>query len=112
MRLAEYQKLCRKTAKKFRNKEKEILTWGLGLVGEAGGVAGCVKKTVSHKDNQKAGLRENLGDTMWYVAAICSFYGWDLEEVLAENIKKLEKRHPQGFSHRNARKNKRRDWNE
>lgn len=108
----EYQDFCKKTAKKFDSKEKEIFTWGLGISGEAGDVAGCIKKTFSHGDDQKAGLKENLGDTMWYIAMICDFFGWNLEDVMEENTEKLQKRHPQGFSRKSAKKEKRRDWNE
>ena len=111
MNLKEYQKLCQKTAKKFRDKEKEIMTWGLGISGEAGDVAGCIKKTYSHRDNQKDAIRENLGDTLWYIAMICNFFNWNLEDVLKENIGKLEERHPRGFSHKAARKDRRKDWN-
>ncbi len=112
MDLKEYQKLCQKTAKKFRDKEKEIMTWGLGIAGEAGDVSGCIKKTYSHKDNQKQGIKENLGDVLWYIAMICNFFDWDMEEIMGENIKKLKKRHPKGFRNKNARKDKRKDWNE
>jgi len=111
MELKEYQKFCKKTAKKFDDKDKEILTWGLGIAGEAGDVAGCVKKTFSHGDDQKNGIRENLGDTMWYIAMICDFFDWNIEGVLEDNIKKLEKRYPNGFSEETARKDKRKDWN-
>ena len=112
MDIAEYQNLCKKTAKVFSDKEKEIMTWGLGIAGEAGDVAGCIKKTISHKDEQQSGIKENLGDTLWYVAMICNFFGWGLEDVLKENILKLKKRHPKGFSHRSAKEDKRKDWNE
>ena len=88
------------------------MTLGLGISGEAGDVAGCIKKTFSHNDDQKSGIRENLGDTMWYIAMICNYFDWNLEDVLAENITKLKKRHPDGFSVDNARKDKRKDWNE
>ena len=107
----QYQELCRKTAKKFDDKEKEIMTLGLGISGEAGDVAGCIKKTLSHKDNQESGIKENLGDTMWYIAMICDFFQWDMEDIMKENIEKLKKRHPKGFSEENARRDKRRDWN-
>jgi len=107
-----YQELCKTTAKAFDNKDVEIATWGLGIAGEAGDVAGCIKKTIGHKDNQLPGIRENLGDTMWYMAMICNFFGWDMQKILDENIAKLKARHPQGFSEENARKDKRRDWNE
>lgn len=112
MNLNEYQKFCKKTAKKFNNKEKEIMTLGLGISGEAGDVAGCIKKTFSHQDNQENGIKENLGDSLWYIAMICNFFNWDLENVMEENIEKLKKRYPKGFSEKSARKDKRRDWNE
>lgn len=113
MNLKEYQKLCKTTAQKFNNKEKEILTWGLGIAGEAGDLAGCIKKTFSHDNDQKKGIKENLGDTLWYVAMICNFFDWDLEDVLKENIEKLKKRYPKGFDFKGAqRKGTRIDWNE
>ena len=111
--LKEYQELCRRTAAKFEDKDREIMSWGLGVAGEAGDVAGCIKKTVGHKNDQREGIKENIGDTMWYMAMICNFYGWDFEEVLKENIEKLKKRYPAGFEHKNAqRSGKREDWNE
>lgn len=112
LNLRDYQKLCRQTAKKFKSKEMEILTWGLGITGEAGDVASCIKKTVSHKNNQKAGIRENLGDTLWYSAMICNFFGWDFQEILEENLKKLQIRYPRGFILKNAQRGgKMIDWN-
>jgi len=62
--LKEYQKLYKTTAQKFKDKEKEILIWGLGICGEAGDVAGRIKKTFSHKNDQISGIRENIGDTL------------------------------------------------
>ncbi|MBM3233831.1 nucleotide pyrophosphohydrolase [Candidatus Pacearchaeota archaeon] len=111
MNLKEYQELCRKTAKKFETREKEILTWGLGITGEAGDVASCIKKTFAHDNNQEAGIKENIGDTLWYAAMICNFFNWDMDNVLEENIKKLEGRYPKGFTIENA-KRKMIDWNE
>jgi len=84
----------------------------LGIAGEAGDVAGCIKKTFSHGDDQWLGIKENLGDTLWYVAMICNFFNWDLDDVMKDNIKKLKKRHQKGFSQKSAKKDKRKDWNE
>ncbi|MFH1820788.1 MAG: nucleoside triphosphate pyrophosphohydrolase family protein [Candidatus Nealsonbacteria bacterium] len=109
--LKEYQRLCQKTALKFKDKDKEIFTWGLGLAGEAGDVAGCIKKTISHKNNQKQGIKENLGDVLWYAAMICNHFGWDLEDVLEGNIIKIQKRYPKGFTKKSA-KRKPVNWNE
>jgi NTP pyrophosphatase (non-canonical NTP hydrolase) len=109
--LKEYQELCKKTAKKFDSQEKEILTWGLGIAGEAGDVASCIKKTFAHDNDQKAGIRENIGDVLWYAATICNFFNWDFQEVLKENVNKLKKRFPQGFTTQDAKRD-RIDWNE
>ena len=74
---------------------------------------GCIKKTIYHRNDLRKGLKENIGDTTWHLAMICNFFGWDFEEVLAENIKKLKKRYPKGFRSKNAkRKGTGIDWNE
>ena len=110
--LSEYQKLCKRTAKKFDSKEKEILTWGLGITGEAGDVASCIKKTFAHGNDQRNGIKENIGDTLWYAAMICNFFNWDLQEILEENTKKLKKRFSKGFIEKAAQRNGTRiDWN-
>jgi len=112
MNLKEYQEACKRTNKIFDPPEMEILTWGLGIAGEAGDVAGCIKKTIIHKNDQIPGIKENLGDTLWYIAMICNYYGWNLEDIMQENIDKLKKRYPKGFTYKDAQKDQRRDWNE
>lgn len=104
MNLKEYQGLAKLTAKKFDNPEIEIATWGLGITGEAGDVASCIKKTFAHKNDVKEGIKENIGDMFWYAAMICNFFNWNMEEVLGMNIEKLKKRYPQGFTIEDARR--------
>ena len=111
--LKEYQKLCKRTAKIFKDKKLEVACYGLGIAGEASDVAGCIKKTLFHGDDQTQGIKENLGDTMWYVAMIANLYDWNLEEILNENIAELKKRYSRGFTNKEARRDgKRVDWNE
>ena len=111
--LKEYQEFCGKKAAKFKNREEEIFTWGLGIAGEAGDVASCIKKTFIHKNDQTAGIKENIGDSMWYIAMICNFFNWDMEEVLKENMEKLKKRYKEGFTTTEAKRNNTKtDWNE
>ncbi|MDP1729442.1 MAG: nucleoside triphosphate pyrophosphohydrolase family protein [archaeon] len=113
MDLKDYQELCKLTAKKFDNSDFEIATWGLGIAGEAGDVASCIKKTFAHKNDQTQGIRENLGDTLWYTAMICNFFNWDLQEILNQNIEKLKKRFPKGFTIQDAKRGGTMiDWNE
>ena len=111
--LDQYQNLCAQTAQKFDSSEKEIFTWGLGIAGEAGDVASCIKKTFAHDNDQKDGIRENIGDTLWYAVMICNFFGWSFNDILEENVEKLTKRYPNGFTMQDAKRNGTMiDWNE
>ena len=84
-----------------------MIVWeALGLAGEAGEVANDVKKGVFHQhglDLEK--LKNEIGDTLWYAAALCTTLGLDLSEIMQANIKKLEMRYPHGY---NAEDSKRR----
>ncbi len=111
MNLKEYQEFCKTTAKKFDNPEIEIFTWGLGIAGEAGDVASCIKKTFAHKKDVKDGIKENIGDTLWYAAMICNFFNWNMQEILEDNIKKLKERFPKGFTIEAVQRDMV-DWNE
>ena len=105
MNLKEYQELCKTTAKQRDDKEMQICGWGLGVAGEAGDVASCIKKVIFHKNEAiKDGIKENLGDMLWYTAMICNWFGWNLEDVLSENIKKLKERYPHGFTEKDAQR--------
>lgn len=80
--------------------QEMMLVWeALGLAGEAGEVANHVKKGVFHQhgiDLEK--LKNEIGDTLWYAAALCTTLGLDLSEIMQANIKKLEVRYPNGFT--------------
>ena len=110
MNLKKFQEACKATAIKIDNPDLEISTWGMGIAGEAGDVASCIKKTFIHKKDVKDGIRENIGDTMWYIAMICNFMGWSLDEILEENYEKLKERFPEGFTHDIAQRDMI-DWN-
>lgn len=84
---------------------QSMLVWNaLGLVGEAGEVAEYVKKAVFHRhelDREK--LKKEIGDVLWYAAALCTNLDLSLEEVMAANIEKLKQRYPDGFSSKASR---------
>lgn len=76
----------------------------LGLAGEAGEVCEHVKKTIrddggrlSQKRRRK--LEKELGDVLWYVAALASELDLDLGEVAALNVDKLTDRKQRGVLH-------------
>lgn len=96
MRISDYQVEAIKTA---RQNTDNLLNGALGLCGEAGEVADLIKKHKfqGHKlDNEK--LLSELGDVMWYIALLCTTTGIKLEDVMENNIKKLRRRYPSGFS--------------
>lgn len=68
----------------------------LGLTSEAGEVAGARKKVLRDGINRDALIKEELGDVMWYVAAVAHEYGWTLSEVAEGMIAKLQKRSQDG----------------
>lgn len=105
MDLKEYQKLCKLTARKGKDANEDLCNWGLGISGEAGDIASCIKKLVFHKnDSIKEGIKENIGDMMWYASMICNSLDWDLGKILEENIKKLKERYPKGFGEKEAQR--------
>lgn len=69
----------------------------LGLVGEAGETADKIKKILRDKDGvvsleDKSLIIKELGDTLWYVAAISRYLDVPLSDVASANIDKLESR--------------------
>jgi NTP pyrophosphatase (non-canonical NTP hydrolase) len=73
----------------------------LGLVNEAGEVAGKIKKIFRDKggaigDADREALKYELGDVLWYLTQICTELGLTLEDVAAANIEKLFSRLERG----------------
>ena len=79
----------------------------LGLTSEAGEVADKVKKIFRDSDwddtniddplvelswECREGIAHELGDVLWYVTAIASDLGFELEEIAAMNLEKLASR--------------------
>lgn len=77
----------------------ELINGALGLPGEAGEVADAIKKYIfhGHEFNREEIIKE-LGDVCWYVVMLCHAINVPLEVVLNQNIEKLKKRYPDGFS--------------
>ncbi len=66
----------------------------LGLVNEAGEVAGKVKKIFRDKGGvigpeEREALKQELGDVLWYLTQICTDLDLTLAEVAEANIVKL-----------------------
>jgi NTP pyrophosphatase (non-canonical NTP hydrolase) len=66
----------------------------LGLAGEAGEVANKVKKLM--RDSKEYDIAGEIGDVLWYVAALCSDLGLDMDTVATKNLNKLNSRKNRG----------------
>lgn len=96
MTLNEYQDLAWATAI-YPDMGKNITYPTLGLCGESGEFAEQVKKAIRDDggkitDERKAAMIKELGDDMWYLAAIAKELGVSLDEVARQNLEKLASR--------------------
>jgi NTP pyrophosphatase (non-canonical NTP hydrolase) len=99
MNLNEYQDAALATAGIFDNKETAIAVWALGVGGEAGEGQELVKKHLGHGHPlDTAAVKKELGDVLWYIAALAHELGLSLEDIAAANLAKLRGRYPDGFS--------------
>jgi NTP pyrophosphatase (non-canonical NTP hydrolase) len=90
MNLTEYQTKAATTA--VYDPEVARYYTVLGLASEAGEVAGALKK-YTRGDFDLEILRRRvaaeLGDVLWYVAAVASAFNLDLDELAKENLARL-----------------------
>jgi NTP pyrophosphatase (non-canonical NTP hydrolase) len=78
-----------------------IIYPALKLAGEAGEVAEKVGKVLRDNDGEfseekKRELAKEIGDVLWYCAALSRDIGYDLAEVAAMNLVKLHDRSKRG----------------
>jgi len=95
----EYQEMAARTMNKELTEDQTSAMLAMGLSGEAGEVTDYLKKVLFHdhifEDDR---LEKELGDVLWYVANLCTHYGYSLEDIMEKNIRKLFLRYPEGFS--------------
>ena len=96
----DYQRESRKTWHLI-SVDHPIVYPTLGLVNEAGEVAGKIKKIFRDKGGvisceDRLALKMELGDVLWYLAQICTELDLTLDEVAEANIDKLFSRLERG----------------
>lgn len=90
---------CWNFAQRAKTFEDELQNCILGLVGEAGELADNVKKMLYHTEKPAGTYRPKMllesGDVGFYWVKFNDLMGFELDDILAENRKKLESRHPE-----------------
>lgn len=99
MNFAEYQEAAVKTA--IYGVGVKISYPALGLAGEAGEVCNKVKKIFRDNDGvvseeKRADLLSEIGDVLWYCAALANDLNLSLEDIATANINKLHARNKAG----------------
>jgi NTP pyrophosphatase (non-canonical NTP hydrolase) len=102
MTFEEYQKFCKTTA--IYPDTTKLMYPALGLTGEAGEVANKIKKLVrdgvpkerKDLDAAKEQIAAELGDVLWYCAALASDLDVSLGRVAKNNMDKLTSRKERG----------------
>mgnify|MGYP001231699548 FL=1 len=99
MTLEEYQQTASQTA--LYPERYKIIYPSLGLCGEAGEVAEKVKKLLRDNDGilsdeKKQEIKKEMGDVLWYLAALSTDLGLSLKDVAQANVDKLLSRKMRG----------------
>jgi NTP pyrophosphatase (non-canonical NTP hydrolase) len=97
MDLNNYQQAAVRTAVYGSN--CDIMYPALGLCSEAGEVCGIIKRI--YRDDLEPeevmdDLKAELGDCLWYIAALAHDLGLTLTEIAAHNLTKLQSRQQRG----------------
>ena len=95
MTLDEYQNHALETA--IYPKQYKIIYPALGITGEAGECSDKVKKVIRDNngeftDDRKREIAKEIGDVLWYCAALAHDIGYTLNEVGEMNVEKLNSR--------------------
>ncbi len=88
----EYQEKCKTTA--IYPKKDAIAYLSLGLVSEAGEVAGKVKKHI--RDGTESNIASEIGDVLWYCAMLANELDANLGKLMESNLHKLTDRKNRG----------------
>ena len=94
MEMNVYQAAASKTA--IYKHEHQVIYPALGLAAEAGEVANKVKKILRDGKFDREAIADEVGDCLWYIAALCRDLNVSMSDLAANNLKKLQDRKKRG----------------
>lgn len=97
-----YQDMAAETA--VYKAEHQVIYPALGLAAEAGEVANKVKKILRDGNFNREAIADEVGDCLWYIAALCRDLNVDMKELAKNNLRKLHDRKARGVIQGNGDK--------
>jgi NTP pyrophosphatase (non-canonical NTP hydrolase) len=100
MKFSDYQTRSRVTAQ-YPAIGHSVIYPVLGLINEAGEVAGKIKKVFRDKGGEisaetREAIKAELGDVLWYIVQVCTELEISLDDVAEANLAKLLDRQVRG----------------
>src|SRR5487761_83491 len=92
-----YQRAARETSQLRLGGPQGAIAPMLGLASETGSILNIYKKYLRDGIDLAANrefLREELGDLLWYAAAVATACGLDLEDIVQANLARTRDRYP------------------
>ena len=97
MEFSEYQRAASETSQLRLGGPQGVIAPMLGLASETGSILNVYKKYLRDGISLAANrefLREELGDLLWYAAAVATACGLDLEDIVQANLARTRDRYP------------------
>lgn len=94
MEMNTYQEKAASTA--IYKAEHAVIYPALGLAAEAGEVANKVKKILRDGTFNREAIADEVGDCLWYIAALCRDLNVNIADLAKNNLQKLEDRKRRG----------------
>lgn len=93
-----YQDLARRTQNNELSQAQKVHHALFGLASEVGEIHAIFQKFYQGHHIDTKELINEAGDALWFLAELCDWIGVGMDEVAEQNIEKLKKRYPLGFS--------------
>ena len=90
----DYQRAAASTA--IYKQEHAVIYPALGLAAEAGEVANKVKKILRDGNFDRKAIADEVGDCLWYIAALCRDLNVSMNDIAKTNLSKLQDRKKRG----------------
>lgn len=101
-----YQRQSYVAIQEHENNKEEVMHWAIGLGEEAGEALSVIKHKYYGGKYDIEDLVNELGDTLWHIAALCTACDIRIEDVAEYNLAKLNHRYPGGSFDNSRSKNR------